>query len=86
MTREVSIMTVLGRLAVYVSLLLFCLTFWGLVIAGCCKLAHASTADCSFIKDADRRHYCRALNIPSKTECEFIKDHDLRQECRGRVK
>lgn len=83
--REVKWSTVACRALAYLGMLVFCLASWGLIIKGCAKLAHASTADCSLIKDADRRHFCRAMNIPSRAECEFIKDHDLRQECRGRV-
>ena len=73
------------RVAVYGAMLLFCLAFWALVIAGCSKLAHASPLDCEQIRDNDQRHYCRAVSIPRKSECEFIKSHDLRQECRAKV-
>lgn len=84
--QEVKWSTVVCRALAYLGMLIFCLAMWGLIIKGCAKIAHGAPADCSFIKDADRRHYCRALSIPSRTECEFIKDHDLRYECRGRVK
>lgn len=49
------------------------------------RVAHGSPLSCESIKDADRRHYCRAISIPRKSECEFIKDKDLRFECRARV-
>ncbi len=51
-----------------------------------CGPASASPLDCEGIKNADRRHFCRAISIPRKSECEFIKDHDMRHECRARVK
>lgn len=52
----------------------------------CGKPAIASALDCEAIKDADRRHYCRAIAIPRRSECEFIDDKNLRHECRARVK
>lgn len=75
-----------GRITVYTGLLLFCLACWALVFAGCSRLGHASPLDCEGIKDADQRHYCRAVSIPDRTECEQIKAHDLRFECRARVR
>lgn len=48
--------------------------------------AQASALDCERIRDADRRHMCRAVSIPRPSECEFIKESDLRNECRARVK
>jgi hypothetical protein len=50
------------------------------------RVAHGSPLSCEGIKDAGRRHFCRAISIPRKSECEFIKDSDLRHECRARVK
>lgn len=50
------------------------------------RVAHGSPLDCEGIKDADRRHFCRAISIPRKSECEFIRDKELRYECRARVK
>lgn len=47
-------------------------------------VAHASPLPCESIRNADQRHYCRALSRPQPSECEFIKDHDLRQLCRAR--
>lgn len=49
-------------------------------------VAHASPLPCESIRDADQRHYCRALSRPQPSECEFIKDHDLRQSCRARAR
>lgn len=59
---------------------------WVVVVDGCVKTAHCSPLQCEGIKDADRRHFCRAISIPKKSECEFIKNRDLRFECRARVK
>ncbi len=56
------------------------------IILACMNIAHASPLDCEGIKDADQRHFCRALSKPQKSECEFIKDPDLRHQCRARVK
>jgi hypothetical protein len=84
--REVSAVEVFKRCCVYGGILLFCLAFWALVIAGCCRLAHASPLSCESIKDSDQRHFCRAISIPDKSECELIKAHDLRYECRARVR
>lgn len=88
--REVSGSTdwveVLKRLCVYGGMLLFCLLTWGLVIAGCSKLAYGSPLQCEGIKDSDQRHYCRAISIPRKSECEFIHNEDLRRQCRAMVK
>lgn len=50
------------------------------------RIAHGSPLDCEGIKDADRRHFCRAVSIPRKSECEFIRNKELRYECRARVK
>lgn len=79
-------METLKRLAVYAAMVLFCLAFWAALLGACARVACASPLDCEQIKDADQRHFCRALSIPRKSECEFIKAHDLRQECRARVK
>jgi hypothetical protein len=49
------------------------------------RLAHGSPLDCESIKDADRRHMCRAVSGSLATECEFIKDGDLKAECRVAV-
>lgn len=84
--REVSWSTVLSRLAVYVGIFLFCIGTWGLILKGCVALAHASPLQCEGIKDADQRHYCRAISIPRKSECEFIHNEDLRRQCRAMVK
>lgn len=67
--------------------MLVLLVIAGLTMLGYCspRLAHGSPLSCESIKDADRRHFCRAISIPRKSECEFIKDHDLRQECRARA-
>ena len=80
------LMEVIKRFAVYTAMLAFCIAFWWLVIAGCCKLAYGSPLDCEQVKDPDRRHFCRAVSIPRKSECEFIKNNDLRHECRARVR
>lgn len=62
-------------------------TFWYVALSSCAsKIAHCSPLQCEGIKDADRRHFCRAISIPKKSECEFIKNRDLRFECRARVK
>lgn len=74
------------RAAVYGGMLLFCLFFWAMVIAGCSKLAYGSPLQCESIKDSDQRHYCRAISIPRKSECEFIHNHDLRMQCRAVAK
>ena len=62
-------------------------TFWYVVLSTiAAKVAHCSPLQCEGIKDADRRHFCRAISNPKKSECEFIKNRDLRFECRARVK
>lgn len=43
-------------------------------------------SSCEFIKDPDRRNYCRAISQQKVTWCEFIKAHDLRRLCRVEVK
>lgn len=43
--------------------------------------AHAS-AQCEFIKDNDRKNYCRAISKKMPTWCEFIRDNSLKIECR----
>lgn len=40
---------------------------------------------CESIRDADRRHFCRAVTIPRASECELIRSADLRAECRARA-
>jgi len=45
--------------------------------------AYASPADCEYIKDADQKHYCRALSKPDKSQCEYIKNRDLKMQCRA---
>lgn len=70
----------------YVGLSLVTLFFWSMTWYGCYRTALGSASSCDFIKDADRRHFCRAVSIPRKSECEFIRNSDLRHECRARVK
>ncbi len=50
------------------------------------RAAKASPLACESIRDADQRHYCRAVSRPQPSECELIKDHDLRQSCRARAR
>ena len=76
----------IGRIFVYSMMLLFCIACWWAVIAGCCRIAHASPLDCEGIKQDDQRHYCRAVSIPRKSECELIKDQQLRYQCRALVR
>ena len=72
-----------GKVAMAVLLLVLA----GAALGWCSpRVAHGSPLSCESIKDADRRHFCRAISIPRKSECEFIKDHDLRHECRARTK
>ena len=40
-------------------------------------------SDCEFIKDADKRNYCRAITKKNKSYCEFVKNKDLRHMCRA---
>lgn len=49
------------------------------------RIARAGSAECGFIKDNDRRHFCWAITIPRPSECSFIRDNDLRHECRART-
>ena len=75
--------TVMYRWAV----IIVAVTFWYVTFSAIAeRLAHCSPLQCEGIKDADRRHFCRAISIPKKSECEFIKNRDLRFECRARVK
>jgi len=60
------------------------LLIWSLLVAWP-RMSHAG-ASCEFIKDPDKRHYCRALSDRKPSECEFIKDHDLRTLCRVQTK
>jgi hypothetical protein len=41
-----------------------------------------SGLECEDIKDADGRHFCRAVANHDPNECELIKRADLRHECR----
>ena len=77
---------VIKRCLVYLAMVLFCIACWWAVIAGCCRLAHASPLDCEQITQPDQRHYCRAVSIPRKSECELIKDNQLRYQCRALVR
>jgi hypothetical protein len=49
-------------------------------------LAHGLSTECEFIKDPDRRNYCRAISEKAESWCGFIKDADLRHLCRVEVK
>ena len=66
----------------YITLLAVAVMF---IILACTNIVKASPLDCESVKDADQRHFCRALSKPQKSECEFIKDPDLRHQCRARV-
>jgi len=62
---------------------------FGAILVAVCIIPTQSVASplaCESIKDADQRHYCRAISIPRRSECEFIKNHDLRYRCRAEVK
>lgn len=71
-----------AQLAMVVLLVIAALTALGYCTP---RVAHGSALSCEGIKDADRRHYCRAVSVPRPSECGFIKDNDLRHECRARV-
>lgn len=45
--------------------------------------AHGSPLDCEGIRDADRRHLCRAIGAQRRSECELIRDADRRRFCRA---
>lgn len=46
----------------------------------------SASGQCEFIKDPDRRNYCRAISQQKASWCEFIKADDLRHLCRVEVK
>lgn len=58
---------------------------WGYVVVSATD-AFASPLDCEGIKDADGRHYCRAVSIPDRLECELIRNGALRSQCRASVR
>jgi len=43
------------------------------------------STSCEFIREADARHYCRAVVLSRPTECEFIRDSAKRTMCRVEV-
>lgn len=61
------------------------LAFWTVVIAAANLVPGAGGSACELIRDADRRHLCRATTGNRPAECEFIHDSDLRQECRAKT-
>ena len=40
-----------------------------------------SPSECEFIKDSDKRSYCRAIANHRASHCTLIKDDDLRHMC-----
>ena len=73
------------RLLVYLLFVVFVGFLWARVLDSCERPAHAQSSECELIKDADQRHYCRAVTKKQKTECELIKNADLRHRCRAEV-
>ena len=63
-----------------ISLQGFILILFSAFLAG---PAGGPAAECDFIKDQDRRNFCRALSAKDPSFCEFIKAPDLRHECRA---
>jgi hypothetical protein len=56
---------------------LFCI----ILIIITANISYAS-ASCEFIKENDRKNFCRAVSKKMPTWCEFIKDNTLKIECR----
>ena len=56
-----------------------------IVLSASCS-AYSQTTSCEFIKENDKRNFCRALTTKLSSWCEFIKNNSLKIECRVIIK